>query len=124
MLKLFLKMLPEPLLSYELYPSYIALQGSSFCRCSIRCKALNSILCSDTFDNLKREKNEEETAHCRQEYIASLVTLLKQLPKANLDLLFTILKFCNKLRYANPTNPMAIEVKETHALRSTANMMK
>lgn len=36
---------------------------------------------------------------CREEYLSSLVALLKQLPKANLDLLFYILRFCNKLRY-------------------------
>jgi hypothetical protein len=30
-LKLFLQMLPEPPLSYELYPSYIALQGTDSC---------------------------------------------------------------------------------------------
>ncbi|ELR24633.1 RhoGAP domain containing protein [Acanthamoeba castellanii str. Neff] len=76
-LKLFLQMLPEPPLSYQLYNSYIALQ--------------------DTFESLRREKTEQEEEVCREEYLASLVALLKQLPKANLDLLFYILKFCNKL---------------------------
>jgi hypothetical protein len=46
---------------------------------------------------LRREKTEQEEEVCREEYLGSLVTLLKQLPQANLDLLFYILKFCHKL---------------------------
>ena len=79
--------------------------------------------CADTFESLRREKTEQEAEVCREEYLASLVALLTQLPKANLDLLFYILKFCNKLRYPHvpAAHPTHQRVRRLTSTQQTAN---
>ncbi|ELR19504.1 RhoGAP domain containing protein [Acanthamoeba castellanii str. Neff] len=83
LLKLFLKMLPEPVMTYALYDDFVRLQVEF------------------------EKKGGDDTASVKAEHLANFVALLRKLPPDNLRFFLFLAKFLHKVSLVSEKNKMS-----------------